>query len=131
MVDAMRQATANIGAVAPSPEEAGPAAGPGEEVPIEQAIEELQSVLADRELARGELHDRFEIVDGENLGERAHNQVTAEEYERIVATYSDIRLGRGDLTVETSELTDPAQRDSFMSGTMDAIGDMMMTSSGR
>ena len=126
MVDIMRRAGTGEGA-----EEAGPATGPREEVPIEQAIAELQNVLEDRELARDELADRFQIVDGEESGDRAHNQVTAEEYERIVATYSDIRLGRGDLTVETSDLTDPSQRDSFMSGTMDAVADIMMTSSGR
>lgn len=85
----------------------------------------------DRHNARQELASRFEVVGDDFVGPRNHNQVSAEEYERIVQTYSDIRLGRGDLTIDTSEMTDPEQERTYRQGTMDAIADMMQTTSGR
>ena len=85
----------------------------------------------DRHNARDELASRFEVVGDDFVGPRNHNQVSAEEYDRIVQTYSDIRLGRGDLTIDTSEMTDDNQESTYRQGVMDQIGDMMETTSGR
>ena len=91
----------------------------------------LDPGMLDRQRAQRELSDRFQVVGEDFAGERAHNQVSQEEYERIAHTFSDVRLGRGDLTVSTAEMTDAGQEERYRDGTMSAIADMMMTTSGR
>ena len=84
-----------------------------------------------RQQAQRDLSNRFQVVDENFVGPRNHNQVTQEEYERIARTYADIGLGRGDLTINTDEMTDAGQEQRYRDGTMAAIADMMMTTSGR
>lgn len=87
--------------------------------------------MMDRQAAQRELSSRFTVVGDDFTGPRGHNQVSQAEYERIAHTFSDIRLGRGDLTVDTSQITDPAQARTYRDGAMVSIADMMMTTSGR
>jgi hypothetical protein len=68
------------------------------------------------------------------IGPKRDNQVTEAEYEKIAHTYSDVRMGRGDLKVDTSTF-DGANKDAdaarYKQGAMDDIANMMMTSGGR
>jgi hypothetical protein len=87
--------------------------------------------MMDRQKAQHELSNRFQVVGDDMIGPKRPNQVTEEEYEQIAKTYSDVRLGRGDLTMDTSEMKDPYQAERYRDGTMTAIADMMMTPGGR
>jgi hypothetical protein len=87
--------------------------------------------VMDRMQAQRDLSDRFQVVGDDFIGPRNHNQVSQAEYEQICHTYSDIRLGRGDLTIDTSEMTDAGQSERYRDGAMSSIADMMMTTSGR
>ena len=87
--------------------------------------------MMDRQDAQRDLSSRFQVVGDDFVGPRNHNQVTQEEYQNIAHTFSDVRTGRGDLTLDTSAITDPAQAQTYRDGTMVAIADMMMTTSGR
>jgi len=87
--------------------------------------------MMDRQQAQRDLSNRFQVMPDDFIGPRNHNQVSQAEYERIAHTYSDVRLGRGDLTMNTSEMTDQGQIDRYRSGTMNGIADMMMTTAGR
>ena len=84
----------------------------------------------DRLNASNELADRFDVVPDDFVGPRQQNQLTQEEYDRVVETYSNIRLGRGDLTLDASELSDEDEA-KWRQGSMDDIATMMQTSSGR
>lgn len=87
--------------------------------------------MMDRQQAQRDLSDRFQVMPDDFIGPRNHNQVSQAEYEQIAHTFSDIRLGRGDLTLNTSEMTDSAQEERYRDGTMSSIADMMMTTAGR
>lgn len=84
--------------------------------------------MMDRQRASRELSSKFDVVGPDHKGEKLPNQVTAEEYDQLVRTYSDIRLGRSDLKIDTSNANDAGQYQADM---MDDIGDIMQTSSGR
>ncbi len=86
---------------------------------------------ADREAAHRELADRFSVVGDDFVGPRLPNQVTQSEYDRICRTYSDIRLGRGDLTIDPSALGTDAERDAYRQGAMGDIANLLQTESGR
>jgi hypothetical protein len=86
---------------------------------------------ADRGLARAQLAGKFQVVGPDYQGPRNHNTVSPEEYERIVKAYSDIRLGRGDLTIDSSEFAGTPQEAQYRSGVMDNIAMMMQTTAGR
>lgn len=85
-------------------------------------------VIRDRMKAEKELAGRFEIVDGKQKGPRLPNQITRAEFQKLANTYSDIRLGRGDLTIDTKGAKDPEQ---FKADMMNDIGDILQTKSGR
>ena len=85
-------------------------------------------VVRDRMRAERELAGRFQIVDGKTKGPRLPNQVTRAEFQQLANTYSDIRLGRGDLTIDAGRAKDPAQ---FKADMMDDIADLLQTKSGR
>jgi hypothetical protein len=89
------------------------------------------SGMMDRQAAQRELSSRFQVVGPDFVGPRNHNQVSEEEYERIARTYSDIRTGRGDLSIDTSMIGDANQAAEYRRGTMTSVADMMMTTSGR
>lgn len=86
--------------------------------------------MMDRQQAQRDLSTRFQVVGPDFKGERKANMVSQEEYEKIAHTYSDIRLGRGDLTMDTSEMN-AADAKKYKDGTMTAFADMMMTEGGR
>lgn len=84
----------------------------------------------DRSAAREELASRFQVVGDDFVGPRLGHQVTADEYEDIVRQYSDIRLGRTDIDIDTDGLSEEDAA-AFRSGTMSDIADILQTSSGR
>jgi hypothetical protein len=83
----------------------------------------------DRAEARDTLASRFQIV-GSDHKATAGNQVTDHQYEEIVQTYSDIRLGRSDLKVSPEGLSGEAAEE-FKFGAMGDIADILQTRSGR
>ena len=85
-------------------------------------------VIKDRMRAEKELAGRFDIVDSNHKGPKLPNQVTRAEYQKLVNTYSDIRMGRGDLTIDASKAKDP---DQYRADMMDDIADILQTKSGR
>ncbi|MCE9578476.1 MAG: type III secretion system effector protein [Deltaproteobacteria bacterium] len=93
-------------------------------------LADLEGML-DRQRARRDLANRFEIIPDGQQGGHAHNQVTQQEYDALCKTYSDIRLGRGDLTLDTDEITDRAQAQHYRDAAMTNLADLMMTTSGR
>lgn len=84
----------------------------------------------DRLNASRELAGNFQIVGDDFVGPRQQNQLTQAEYDEVVRMYSDIRLGRGDLTMDTSEMT-PEQAAAFRQGTMNDFARILQTESGR
>lgn len=89
--------------------------------------------MLDRQRAQRELSDRFQVVPDNFKGPRASNQVSEAEYERIAHTFSDIRMGRGDLTIDSSDFSPFAGKDrkAWKQGIESNIADMMMTQGGR
>ncbi len=86
--------------------------------------------MLDRQQAQRDLSTRFQVVGDDFKGERKANMVSQEEYEKIAHTFSDIRMGRGDLTMDTSEM-DEADAKKYKDGAMTSFADMMMTEGGR
>ncbi|MCA9675743.1 MAG: hypothetical protein H6709_21250 [Kofleriaceae bacterium] len=97
---------------------------------LETAIDVITDPVGaiDRVGARADLDSKFTVVPDDYAGPRTPNMVTADEYDHVVRTYSNIRLGRTDLKIDGSTAKDPAQYQADM---MDDIGDIMQTSSGR
>jgi len=89
------------------------------------------SGMMDRQQAQRDLANRFDVVPDNFVGPRLPNQVTQSQYQDIAHTYSDIRMGRGDLTINTSEQTKPEEAARYRQQTMNTIADQMMTQSGR
>lgn len=88
------------------------------------------SGMMDRQAAQRELAGNFDVVPDDFVGPRNQNQVTQAEFEEIARTYSDIRLGRSDLQLDTTGLSE-ADAAAFRSGTMSDIGNLLQTESGR
>jgi hypothetical protein len=88
------------------------------------------NVARDRLAAERELRDRFIIVPDGFVGPRLPNQVTEAEFHNVAREYSDVRSGRGDLTIDTSERT-PAQARQYRAGAMHDIGLLLQTPTGR
>lgn len=91
----------------------------------------VDPVAEDRKKAATELAARFEVVADDFKGERLSNQVTKAEYEKICATYSDIRLGRGDLTIDASKYRSKKDQEAYKSGAMTDIASLLQTEAGR
>lgn len=88
------------------------------------------SGVVDRQEAQRELRGNFDVVPDDFIGPRNQNQVTQAEYEEIARTYSDIRLGRSDLKLDTAGLSEEDAA-AFRAGTMSDIGNLLQTQSGR
>jgi hypothetical protein len=88
------------------------------------------AVMQDRASAAQQLASRFQVVPDDFAGQRNHNMVTAAEYQRICNTFSDIRMGRGDLAIGGGEL-DPATHGQYRDGAMENIAAIMQTTAGR
>lgn len=84
------------------------------------------SGMMDRQDAQEELADRFNITEegGEN------NNVTQEQFRDIARQYSDIRMGRSDLQINTAGMDDD-EAEQFRNRTMNDIGDILQTDIGR
>ncbi len=132
-----------------TPEDAGPLGGiPG----IGQTIGDFGRGLAeeglsglldpsgmlDRQAAQRELATMFNVVNPEDMvcspdnpnPAVAGNTVSPEEFRRIAHTYSDIRMGRSDIALNTAGMSDEdAAR--FRGETMGDIGNLLQTESGR
>lgn len=93
-------------------------------------LKEAMAAAKDRALAKKELEGKFDVVADDFKGQKRPNQVTQAEYEKIVATYSDIRRGKTDLQLNTEGMTEE-QKTKFVHDTMGDIGSIMQTSSGR
>ena len=91
------------------------------------------SGMLDRQRAQRELSDRFQVMPDNVQGPRASNQVSQAEYQRIAHTFSDVRMGRGDLRLDSSDFSSTAGKDrkAWDEGTQANIADMMMTNGGR
>lgn len=63
-------------------------------------------------------------------GPRNSNTLTQEQYDQVCATYSNIRMGKGDLTMDTSEMC-PEDAVAYRDGVMKDIGTLMQTETGR
>ena len=95
--------------------------------------------VMDRQQAQRELGNRFQVVADDYKGVRASNTVSQAEYQRICRTYSDIRLGRGDLTIDEDakdkktggKLKTKEEREAYRSGALNDIATMLQTGSGR
>lgn len=84
----------------------------------------------DRQRAGQELSDRFSVVPNDFVGPRQPNQVTQEEYDKIVKNYSDIRLGRTDINFNTDGLSEEDAA-KYKSGAMNDLASIMQTTHGR
>jgi hypothetical protein len=97
---------------------------------LDALLEDPVGVM-DRQDAKADLAPYFAITPEDFVGPRNHNQVTPEEYDEVAKTYSDIRLGRGDLKVHSESLADSDERAVYNERAMTDIGMIMTTSSGR
>jgi hypothetical protein len=87
--------------------------------------------VMDRQDAKADLAPYFAITPEDFVGPRNHNQVTAESYDDIAKTYSDIRLGRNDLKIDATSIADDDERAVYEERVMTDIGMVMTTTSGR
>ena len=92
------------------------------------------SGMIDRQQAQRDLSTRFQVLPDDFVGPRLSNQVSQAEYEQIAHTFSDVRMGRGDLRVDGSTFDGAnadTERANYEQGAMDEVANMMMTTSGR
>lgn len=90
--------------------------------------------MLDRQSAQRELAEKFEILSDEELAKRtgaAGNVVSQKEFQDIARTYSDIRLDRTDIDIDSSTISDPEKAAAFEKDTMGDIGNLLQTPSGR
>lgn len=82
---------------------------------------------ADRQDAQRDLASRFDVGQPGAVGQ---NAVTEEEFQAIARQYSDIRMGRGNLGLNTEGMSadDAAE---FRARSMEDIGDILQTDAGR
>ncbi|MCE9579110.1 MAG: type III secretion system effector protein [Deltaproteobacteria bacterium] len=86
--------------------------------------------VIDRERAERELADRFNVVKDKDKRAGKGNTVSQTEFEQLATQYSDIRLGRSHVKLDTDGVADedaPAVRGRIMAD----VADIMQTPSGR
>jgi hypothetical protein len=86
-----------------------------------------EATLADREAASAELSSMFKIV--ENEADVDGNAVTQEQFEQIVANYSDIRMGK--TNIQFGSGAEGQSAEEFKGLAMKDLARMMQTKSGR
>ncbi len=94
--------------------------------------------MLDRQAAQRELATMFNVVNPEDMvcspdnpnPAVAGNTVSPEEFRRIARTYSDIRMGRSDIALNTAGMS-PEDATQFRGETMGDIGNLLQTESGR
>ncbi|MCA9679123.1 MAG: hypothetical protein H6708_28180 [Kofleriaceae bacterium] len=84
----------------------------------------------DRQEAQQELASRFNVVAPGAPGAGSQNTVTEEQFQEISRQYSDIRMGRSNLQLNTDGMTSE-EADEFRRRSMADIGDILQTDSGR
>lgn len=90
--------------------------------------------MLDRQQAQRDLAGRFQVMPDGFVGPTRANQVSQEEYQNIARTFSDVRRGTGDLSIDSSGFDGANGKQEgadYKQGAMDGIADMMMTTSGR
>lgn len=92
-------------------------------------IAERKRDLESRMAAHKSLEGQFKLVDAHKPGD-APNALTREEYEKVIRQYSDINLGKGDLTIDTAGMN-PADGKTFKDGAMGDVASMLQTPDGR
>lgn len=123
------------------------AAGAVEQEGLWNTITDISGAV-DRQRAQAELASRFTINDDATAipAGAPGNVVSREEFQKLSRTYSDIRLGRGDLTIDASPLhqgpldwlmgNDPAAKygmneDQYRDAAMNDMASLLQTRSGR
>lgn len=81
----------------------------------------------DRQDAQRDLASRFDVGQPGAVGQ---NAVSQEEFQEIARTYSDIRMGRSNLQLNTEGMS-PEDAHDFRERTMQDVGDILQTDSGR
>lgn len=81
----------------------------------------------DRKMAAEELKDRFHVGEGEEQGKAT---VSQEEYDKLVNLYSDIRMGKTQIDLDTTGMSEKDAA-AFRSGTMGDMASLLQTPSGR
>lgn len=107
--------------------------GAGKEVSVAQPAADLLQEARERldvEAARIELRDKFHVIGDGELHDGAQNTVDEQQFEQLAQLYSDIRLGKTDLKFDTSGM-DAETAAKFKGGTMQDLGSMLQTESGR
>jgi len=89
-----------------------------------------EAQLHDRALARDELAKKFQVIGPDFAGDRAPNQVTAAEYDKVVNNYSDIRTGNSNVKLDAGGLP-PEAAQAFRGGTLEDIVRILQTGGGR
>jgi hypothetical protein len=79
--------------------------------------------------AERELGEVLEVI-GDDEEATSPDQVTQSEFNDAAETYGNVRLGRGDLTLDTSHMS-PAEARQFREDTFENMETMMTTDSGR
>lgn len=87
--------------------------------------------MMDRQAAQRELASRFNVVPDGTAGIRTQNQVSEEQFQEIARTYSDIRLDRTDIHMDTSALSTPEAQAQYRQDLMSNFADQLQTESGR
>ena len=87
--------------------------------------------MMDRQDAKRDLAPYFGIVEEDFVGPRNHNQISQDELDSLARTYSDIRLGRGDISIDTRRMANDHEGDLYEEGVMKDIAMIMQTTSGR
>jgi hypothetical protein len=95
------------------------------------APQDFDRVQQDRQAARMQLQDKFQIVPDDFVGPRAPNQVTQAEYDKISTQLSDIRLGRSDLKFDFSDVKGEDNRKLLEQQSMDDVVKLLQTAKGR
>lgn len=84
----------------------------------------------DRQRSQDVLSDHLQVVGDDFVGPHKPNQVSQQEFEQQARTYSNINLGRGDLTIDPRGLAG-TDADDYKSGVMRNLATMMETNVGR
>jgi hypothetical protein len=87
----------------------------------------LDRMAASKELLANK---SFSLLPPGATGPHAANALSQEEFDKVVRTYSDIRLGRGDLTIDTAEMG-KAEGAAYQKQIMGDVTKIMQTESGR
>lgn len=87
--------------------------------------------MLDRADAKRDLAPYFAISPDDFDGPHKSNEVTEDEFEAIAREYSDIRRGRGDLSIVTDRIEDPDEAQDYRNDRMHDIAMLLRTQSGR